>query len=61
MPAPVVPPVEDSELFQRLKNALDENGGVILRAAEALGITRQKAYRILDKQGVKLDGIRRRR
>jgi hypothetical protein len=26
-----------------------------------LGITRQKAYRILDKQGVKLDGIRRRR
>jgi DNA-binding NtrC family response regulator len=61
LPAPLAAPVEDSELFQRLKNALDENGGVILRAAEALGITRQKAYRILDKQGFKLDGLRRRR
>jgi transcriptional regulator of acetoin/glycerol metabolism len=61
LPAPALPPVEDSELFQRLKSALDENGGVILRAAEALGITRQKAYRILDKQGFNLDGLRKRR
>ncbi|HEX4351837.1 MAG TPA: sigma 54-interacting transcriptional regulator [Polyangiales bacterium] len=61
IPSPALPPVEDSELFQRLKSALDENGGVILRAAEALGITRQKAYRILDKQGFNLEGLRRRR
>jgi DNA-binding NtrC family response regulator len=57
--APSMP--EDAELFQRLKRALDDNGGVVLRAAEALGITRQKAYRILDKQGVELDELRRRR
>jgi DNA-binding NtrC family response regulator len=53
--------VEDTELFHRLKRALDENGGVVLRAAEALGITRQKAYRILDKQGFELNDLRRRR
>jgi arginine utilization regulatory protein len=50
------------ELFERLMKALDENGGVIVRAAEALGITRQKAYRILGKQpGFALDSLRRRR
>lgn len=52
---------EDPDLFQRLKHALDANGGVVLRAAEALGITRQKAYRILEKQGFELDELRRRR
>jgi transcriptional regulator with AAA-type ATPase domain len=52
---------EDSQLFERLKDALDHNGGVVLRAAEALGITRQKAYRILGKQGVELEALRRRR
>jgi transcriptional regulator of acetoin/glycerol metabolism len=50
------------ELFDKLMKALDENGGVIVRAAEALGITRQKAYRILGKQpGFALDSLRRRR
>lgn len=53
---------DSSELFDRLMKALDENGGVIVRAAEALGITRQKAYRILGKQpGFALDSLRRRR
>jgi DNA-binding NtrC family response regulator len=52
---------QDSGLFLRLKQALDANGGVVLRAAEELGITRQKAYRILDKQGVELDALRKRR
>jgi transcriptional regulator of acetoin/glycerol metabolism len=50
---------EDSGLYDRLVRALDDNGGVVLRAAEALGITRQKAYRILEKQGVELDQLRR--
>lgn len=52
---------DDVELYSRLLRALDENGGVVLRAAESLGITRQKAYRILEKQGVELDQLRRRR
>jgi hypothetical protein len=30
-----------------------------MRAAEALGITRQKAYRLLDKHGATLDDLRR--
>jgi DNA-binding NtrC family response regulator len=57
----VVAPEDDSELYGRLLRALDENGGVVLRAAESLGITRQKAYRILEKQGIELDQLRRRR
>jgi transcriptional regulator of acetoin/glycerol metabolism len=52
---------DDVELYGKLLRALDENGGVVLRAAEALGITRQKAYRILEKQGIELDQLRRRR
>ena len=52
---------DESQLFQRLRQALDENGGVVLRAAEALGITRQKAYRLLEKQGVEIELLRRRR
>lgn len=52
---------DDVELYGRLLRALDENGGVVLRAAESLGITRQKAYRILEKQGIELDQLRRRR
>jgi len=53
---------EGREMFDRLVKALDENGGVIVRAAEALGITRQKAYRILGKQpGFALESLRRRR
>jgi DNA-binding NtrC family response regulator len=52
---------DDVELYSRLLRALDENGGVVLRAAETLGITRQKAYRILEKQGIELDQLRRRR
>ncbi|MET0390276.1 MAG: sigma 54-interacting transcriptional regulator [Polyangiales bacterium] len=50
---------DDSQLYQRLRQALDENGGIVLRAAEALGITRQKAYRILEKHGTTLDDVRR--
>ena len=63
-PSPSAPPpsmLEDSELFLRLKHALDANGGVVLRAAEELGITRQKAYRILEKHSVELEELRRRR
>lgn len=53
---------DNRELFDRLMKALDENGGVIVRAAESLGITRQKAYRILGKQpGFALESLRRRR
>lgn len=54
-------PVQDDDvaLYGRLLQALDENGGVVLRAAESLGITRQKAYRILEKQGIELDQLRR--
>ena len=55
-------PGDSRELFDRLMKALDENGGVIVRAAESLGITRQKAYRILGKQpGFALESLRRRR
>jgi transcriptional regulator with AAA-type ATPase domain len=54
-------PEDDAELYGRLLRALDENGGVVLRAAESLGITRQKAYRMLEKQGIELDQLRRRR
>ena len=50
---------ESGQLYERLLRALDENGGVVLRAAEALGITRQKAYRILEKHGATLDTLRR--
>jgi DNA-binding NtrC family response regulator len=50
---------DSSQLYERLRRALDENGGVVLRAAEALGITRQKAYRILEKHGTTLDTLRR--
>lgn len=52
---------DDSQLYEQLLRALDENGGVVLRAAEALGITRQKAYRLLEKQGMELDQVRKRR
>lgn len=50
---------EEAQLFQRLRRALDDNGGVVLRAAEALGITRQKAYRMLEKQGIEIELLRR--
>jgi len=52
---------DDGQLYAQLLRALDENGGVVLRAAEALGITRQKAYRLLEKQGMELDQVRKRR
>jgi transcriptional regulator of acetoin/glycerol metabolism len=73
-PMPVARPVSDAgdagdedgqsdeELFQKLVRALDDNGGVVLRAADALGITRQKAYRILGKRpGFELETLRKRR
>lgn len=41
---------DDEVLFQQLVRALDEHNGVVLRAADALGITRQKAYRVLGKR-----------
>jgi len=50
---------DDAQLYERLRQALDENGGVMMRAAETLGITRQKAYRILEKHGATLDVLRR--
>ena len=58
---PVQTPSDDAQLYDQLLRALDENGGVVLRAAEALGITRQKAYRLLEKQGMELDQVRKRR
>ena len=51
---------DDAQLYEQLLRALDDNGGVVLRAADALGITRQKAYRLLEKQGVELDQVRKR-
>jgi DNA-binding NtrC family response regulator len=60
--SPVEPrsPGDDAQLYEQLLRALDENGGVVLRAADALGITRQKAYRLLEKQGATLDELRKR-
>jgi transcriptional regulator with GAF, ATPase, and Fis domain len=55
-------PDDDDVLFQQLVRALDENNGVVLRAADALGITRQKAYRMLSKHpGFELDSLRKKR
>jgi len=51
---------DDAQLYEQLLRALADNGGVVLRAAEALGITRQKAYRLLEKQGMELDEVRKR-
>ena len=60
--APVVrrAAMDDATLYVQLRRALADNGGVMRRAAETLGITRQKAYRLLDKQGVALDDLRSR-
>lgn len=55
-------PDDDDALFLQLVRALDENNGVVLRAADALGITRQKAYRMLSKHpGFELDALRKKR
>lgn len=55
-------PENDDLVFRQLVRALDENGGVVLRAADALGITRQKAYRILSKHpGFALESLRKKR
>jgi DNA-binding NtrC family response regulator len=55
-------PDDDETLFQQLVRALDEHNGVVLRAADALGITRQKAYRMLSKRpDFELDSLRKKR
>jgi DNA-binding NtrC family response regulator len=55
-------PDDDNTLFQQLVRALDENNGVVLRAADALGITRQKAYRMLSKHpNFELETLRKKR
>jgi len=55
-------PDDDEVLFQQLVRALDEHNGVVLRAAEALGITRQKAYRMLSKRpDFELGNVRKKR
>jgi DNA-binding NtrC family response regulator len=53
---------DDEALFRQLVRALDEHNGVVLRAADALGITRQKAYRMLSKRpDFELDSLRKKR
>ena len=52
------PPIDDGVLYEQLLRVLTDNGGVVRRAAEELGITRQKAYRLLEKQGVPLEMLR---
>jgi DNA-binding NtrC family response regulator len=55
-------PDDDDALFQQLVRALDEHNGVVLRAADALGITRQKAYRMLSKRpDFELGNVRKKR
>jgi hypothetical protein len=46
-------------LCDQLRHVLADNGGVVRRAAKALGITRQRAYRLLEKEGVVLDELRK--
>jgi len=53
------PVVDEARLYDELLRELEDNGGVIRRAAESLGITRQKAYRLLEKRGVPLDELRK--
>jgi DNA-binding NtrC family response regulator len=52
------PPTVDLE---RLLTALRETGGNVTRAAAELGITRQRAYRLLEEQSVDLASISSRR
>ena len=55
-------PDDDDVLFEQLVRALDEHNGVVLRAADALGITRQKAYRMLSKRpDFELGNVRKKR
>lgn len=55
-------PDDDEALFEQLVRALAEHNGVVLRAADALGITRQKAYRMLSKRpDFELGAIRKKR
>jgi transcriptional regulator of acetoin/glycerol metabolism len=62
-PPPPVPcgNLDDPQL-QALLEALARNDGIVVRAADQLGITRQKAYRLLSRQkSLGLDEFRKRR
>ncbi len=52
-------PVADAVAFERLVEALRQHGGNVSRAAAALGITRARAYRLLEaRPGFDLDTLR---
>src|SRR5262249_21352339 len=51
-------PEERAALWNRLLAALDEHDGVIARAAESVGISRQAAYRLAEGFGYDADALR---
>jgi transcriptional regulator of acetoin/glycerol metabolism len=59
-PAPVIagPALREPVQLPALIAALRASRGVVARAAALLGISRQRAYRLMEAQGVDLDGLR---
>jgi len=51
--------LEREQLSERLLDALRAHGGNVARAAASLGVTRQRAYRLLDGRREVLDELRR--
>ena len=53
------PTVDEEPTFEMLLDALRAHGGVVAKAARALGITRQRAYRLMEAHGgVDLERLR---
>jgi len=58
--SPVAPrPDGDGVELPALVAALRTSGGNVARASQLLGITRQRAYRLMEGQGVDLDALRK--
>lgn len=58
--SPAVPRAEpDGVELPALVAALRTSGGNVARASQLLGITRQRAYRLMEGQGVDLDALRK--
>ncbi len=55
--APLAPTLDgDSEAErQRVMRVLDDSGGVVARAADALGVSRQALYRTMTRLGIRLE------
>lgn len=49
----------DDDLVAALMAALREHGGVVARAAADVGMSRQRAYRLMEAQGVDLEALRK--